>query len=510
MFIEIIFWGESNMSIASLLLSEYITFAVLLGLWVMLRSNVHLSKNTIRATRFVIILIFAEAICWAVERYTREIGYLTVTRIILTPTIYLLHPVIMLGIMDMAGYFKKHKVILTLPVIISAPLLYSSQWTHLFYWFDENNLYIGADSILRYYPYFLFLLYVVLFVAGFTIRYATYGTVERKGIMVSIVISFIGVVLHLVFDIDADYSTLFASLLIIYYLSLYVLTAKEDTLTHLLNRQCYYSDSERQKGDITAVVSVDMNDLKKINDTEGHDAGDTALITVADCLTTNRIRNKKVYRIGGDEFAIFYLNKKEEDIVKDIEVMRSELSKTKYVCAFGYEMVDNQDVMDAMKFADRKMYSNKAKIKNSNERKIAAYKEATIRVMHEALGSGMWGMEFDENGKMTSVEWSPEFRRMIGFTDENDFPNKLESWSNRLHPDDKEKVLKEFNDTIADYSGTKNYDVEYRFQVKSGEWRWFHAIGRLLRHDNGAPLAYVGMFVDITDKINAQKQKIGK
>jgi hypothetical protein len=80
--------------------------AVLLGLWVMLGSNVHLSKRTITATKIVIILIFAEAVCWAVERYTREIGHLTMTRIILTPTIYLLHPIIMVGIMDMAEFLK--------------------------------------------------------------------------------------------------------------------------------------------------------------------------------------------------------------------------------------------------------------------------------------------------------------------------------------------------------------------------------------------------------------------
>lgn len=479
--------------------------AELLGLWVMLGSNVHLSKRTITATRIVIILIFTEAICWGVERYTREIGYLTMTRIFLTPTIYLLHPIIMLGIMDMAEFVQKKRLLLYLPVLISAPLLYTSQWTHLFYWFDENNLYIAADSILQYYPYFLFMLYVLLFIVAFTVRYAKYGTVERRGILVSIFAAFIGVVLHLVFDIYADYSTLFASLLLIYYLSLYVLTAKEDTLTHLLNRQCYYSESKSLKDVVTAVVSVDMNDLKKINDTQGHDAGDRALKTVAECLTPNRLRNKKVYRIGGDEFAIFYLNKTEEEVVRDIEQMRAELAKTEYVCAFGYEMVEDKDVLGAMQLADREMYSNKAKLKDTNERRIAAHKEATIRVMHEALGSGMWGMEFDEEGKMTSVDWSPEFRRMIGFTDENDFPNKLESWSERLHPDDKDRVLKEFNDTISDYSGEKNYDVEYRFKVKSGEWRWFHAIGRLLRRDNGVPLSYVGMFVDITDQKTGQK-----
>ena len=490
------------MSIAPLILGNYIMIAVLLGLWVMLDSNVHLNRRTIKITRTVIILIFLEALFWAVERWTREIGYLTYTRIILTPTIYLLHPIIMLGIMDMAEFMKKHRLLYYLPVILSAPLLYTSQWTHLIYWFDSKNLYIAADNPMRYYPYFLFLLYVILFIGAFTMRYARYGTSERKGILISIIAATLGVVFHIILEIDVDYSTLFASLLLIYYLSLSILTAKEDTLTHLLNRQCYYSDSEKLKDQISAVVSVDMNDLKKINDSQGHDAGDTALRTVAECLTMGRMKNKKVYRIGGDEYAIFYLGKSEDEVRKDIEDMRANLSKTRYVCAFGYEMVNQveHDIHETMRLADKEMYSNKAKLKDTDERRIAAHKEATIRVMHEALGSGMWGMEFDENGRMISVEWSPEFRKMIGYADENDFPNKLESWSDLLYPDDRAVVLKEYNDTINDYSGKKNYDVEYRLKVKSGEWRWFHAIGRLLRRENGVPLSYVGMFVDITDK----------
>ena len=493
------------MSIATLILGNYIMIAELLGLWVMLDSNVHLRRRTINVTRGVIILIFAEAVFWAVERYLREVGYLTWTRIVLTPTIYLLHPIILLGIMEMAEFVKKRRFLIYLPILISAPLLYTSQWTHLFYWFDEKNLYVGADSILCYYPYFLFLFYVIYFVGAFTLRYARYGRAERKGVLISIIASSIGVALHIVFEIDADYSTLFASLLLIYYLSLYVLTAKEDTLTQLLNRQCYYADSERLRERVTAVVSVDMNDLKKINDTEGHDAGDRALKTVAGCLAKNKLRNKKVYRIGGDEFAIFYLGKSEEEVKKDIERMREELAQTPYVCAFGYEMVGDKDIDTAMLGADREMYTNKAKLKDTKERRIAAHKEATIRVMHEALGSGMWGMEFDETGKMVSVEWSQEFRKMLGYKDENDFPNKLESWSDLLHPDDKAAVLKEYRDTIADYSGQKNYDVEYRLKSKNGEWRWFHAIGRLLRREDGTPLSYVGMFVDINDRKTGRK-----
>ena len=62
-------------------------------------------------------------------------------------------------------------------------------------------------------------------------------------------------------------------------------------------------------------------------------------------------------------------------------------------------------------------------------------------------------MDFDEAGKMIRVSWSDEFRRMLGYHDIDDFPDVLESWSSLLHPDDRERVLREFNETISDYTG---------------------------------------------------------
>ena len=205
-----------KVNILSLLLSNYITIAELLGLWVMLDSNVHLKKRTITVTRIVIILIFTEAVLAAIEHWTRGLDHVTLTRIIITPTVYLLHPLIMLGIMDMAEMVKEHRLLLCLPVIISAPLLYSSQWTHSIYWFSPDNRYIAADSILRYFPYYIFLFYVIVFVGTFTIRYARYGAEERKGILVSIITAMLGLIFHFILKIDVDYSTLFASLLLIY------------------------------------------------------------------------------------------------------------------------------------------------------------------------------------------------------------------------------------------------------------------------------------------------------
>ena len=125
---------------------------------------------------------------------------------------------------------------------------------------------------------------------------------------------------------------------------------------------------------------------------------------------------------------------------------------------------------------------------------------AFLNTIHEMLGSGKWTMDFDESGSMVRVSWSDEFRRMIGYHGMDDFPDVLESWSRLLHPDDKELVLKEFNETISDYTGQKTYDVEYRLRTKNRGYRWYRAVGKPTRRPDGSPVTYVGVFIDITEQ----------
>lgn len=125
---------------------------------------------------------------------------------------------------------------------------------------------------------------------------------------------------------------------------------------------------------------------------------------------------------------------------------------------------------------------------------------ASLNTIHEMLGSGKWTMDFDETGAMIRVTWSDEFRRMIGYHGTDDFPDVLESWSDLLHPDDKEHVLKEYNETISDYSGQKTYDVEYRLRTKGRGFRWYRAVGKPTRRPDGSPITYIGVFIDITEQ----------
>ncbi len=130
-----------------------------------------------------------------------------------------------------------------------------------------------------------------------------------------------------------------------------------------------------------------------------------------------------------------------------------------------------------------------------------------LLMVNEIIHSGMWEMYFDQaSGEINRINWSDEFRRMIGFRDRSDFPDTLEAWTSRLHPEDKDMVLSEFNATLADKTNRKKYDVNYRLQTKSGTYNWYRAAGNLSRDKNGVPQVFVGIFIDITEQMEQSKR----
>ena len=82
--------------------------------------------------------------------------------------------------------------------------------------------------------------------------------------------------------------------------------ATHDTLTGLPNRRAFRCRlmRESESADGFALVLCDMDNLKTVNDTHGHDAGDKALQMLAHALRGELRRSDEAYRIGGDEFGV--------------------------------------------------------------------------------------------------------------------------------------------------------------------------------------------------------------
>jgi diguanylate cyclase (GGDEF)-like protein len=82
--------------------------------------------------------------------------------------------------------------------------------------------------------------------------------------------------------------------------------ATHDSLTGLPNRRAFHHRLGREIGGGApfALVLCDMDNLKTVNDSRGHDAGDKALQALADALRNELRRSDEAYRVGGDEFAV--------------------------------------------------------------------------------------------------------------------------------------------------------------------------------------------------------------
>ena len=114
----------------------------------------------------------------------------------------------------------------------------------------------------------------------------------------------------------------------VYYVFQILQLTEKDALTGVLNRQSFYAATNNDNKEITALVTIDMNGLKKINDLKGHVAGDTALETLAACFMQASNSKESVYRLGGDEFVILCKRESETDIKKLVERIEAKVSET--------------------------------------------------------------------------------------------------------------------------------------------------------------------------------------
>ncbi|MBJ7358737.1 GGDEF domain-containing protein [Nocardioides sp.] len=109
--------------------------------------------------------------------------------------------------------------------------------------------------------------------------------------------------------------------------------ANHDRLTGLLNRRGWDDAVDTHFGRkppaarVRVVALIDLDQLKKVNDTLGHDRGDALLCSAADGLRTTFASTGVVSRLGGDEFAVLVLDRSEAEVVSMLADLRTETGK---------------------------------------------------------------------------------------------------------------------------------------------------------------------------------------
>ena len=148
--------------------------------------------------------------------------------------------------------------------------------------------------------------------------------------------------------------------------------ATHDELTGLFNRKMYESRKAELARENCALLIVDVDDFKKVNDTYGHDAGDRVLKKVADILTSSFRFEDLVCRIGGDEFVVIMVRVTPEhlQVVRNkIEQVRERLARPDDLpgstlsigAAFSEE---GQEFDDLFRNADAALYRTKENGRN--------------------------------------------------------------------------------------------------------------------------------------------------
>ena len=112
----------------------------------------------------------------------------------------------------------------------------------------------------------------------------------------SVILSFVGY--------DVLINPTYAAEVLLYYVYTYSQYTKRDPLTKLFNRQTFNRYMKRKERMVSGIISIDMNELKWINDTMGHDEGDKAIKKIAECILQPTTTRETVYRVGGDEFIV--------------------------------------------------------------------------------------------------------------------------------------------------------------------------------------------------------------
>ncbi len=256
------------------------------------------------------------------------------------------------------------KTILYIPAVVNLLITCLALFSDLFMSYAQDGSIIRGP--LSYTPHTVMMIYAVfMYVYAIHISIRHDRRCESAVIIMTVTLAILGTICELVFKLKGILIGVIAMDVTFYYLCIHIEYFKFDSLTDALNRTSFYADLKRLKeGNRVGIMSIDLNDLKKINDTEGHAGGDNAIKTIAHNVRLALDTRCKLYRIGGDEFEVICMDMSEDEVKMCADRIKANMRKSRYTFAIGYSMWDGKEpVEDCLARADERMYTNKRELK---------------------------------------------------------------------------------------------------------------------------------------------------
>ena len=356
------------MTITGYISENFVLLVLLAGMRILLCSDTHLEKRMVSRFALTNGMILLYSIFYYMETYLGNQEEYTILRPILSATCYSLIAFILVNVIMIV--YPMQKAYLFFPAVLNAALCFISIPTGIVFSISKENHF--ARGPLGYLTYFIVGLYIVYLICNLF-----KSNIVRKEELATILIMTVTMAVCFLFPLITDRSVQWLSItialdLMIYYIFLLQQYTKRDPLTGLFNRQSAHSYSIKYGIAVTAVVAMDMNGLKELNDKNGHAAGDKALKELGGCFFRSLKRGQRAYRIGGDEFLILCIGNDEKEVQALVERIRQEVAKTLYTCSIGYSMRSEGSTVETMyKLADKALYEEKAQfyIKSGKDRR---------------------------------------------------------------------------------------------------------------------------------------------
>jgi two-component system cell cycle sensor histidine kinase/response regulator CckA len=134
--------------------------------------------------------------------------------------------------------------------------------------------------------------------------------------------------------------------------------------------------------------------------------------------------------------------------------------------------------------------------KRAEEALRESQEQLRLAVQATNLGPWDWDLHTDD------VDFSPEWKRQLGY-EPHEVPGRYEEWENRLHPEDRERVLGVLRAYLDGHQ--PEYAVEFRLRHKDGSYRWIYTRAIALRDAAGKPYRMLGCHLDVTERKRAEQ-----